>query len=158
MKNFVNEGKTINYTNGGSAIVSGQVIPVTGVGCLVATKAIANGETQPALCEGVVTVAKAAGTYSQGAKLYWVAADSNVSTSPGSGGANVLLGVAWETSSGTTIKAKLTFGGKGAQAAVVAALAQTISGSYQQAEVQAISTKVDAILTALKNAGLMASA
>lgn len=32
----------------------------------------------------------------------------------------------------------------------LAALAQTISGSYSQAEVQAISTKVDAIIAALK--------
>ena len=48
--------------------------------------------------------------------------------------------------------------GNAGQAAVVAALAQTISGTYSQSEVQAISTKVDAILTALKNAGLMATA
>lgn len=43
------------------------------------------------------------------------------------------------------------------RAAVVAALGQTISGTYSQSEVQAISTKVDAILTALKAVGLMAS-
>ena len=41
------------------------------------------------------------------------------------------------------------------QAAVVAALAQTVSASYVQAEVQAISTKVDAVIAALKAAGLM---
>jgi predicted RecA/RadA family phage recombinase len=44
------------------------------------------------------------------------------------------------------------------QAAVVAALAQDISASPTESEVQAISTKVDAILTALKAAGLMANA
>ncbi len=43
-------------------------------------------------------------------------------------------------------------------AANVAALAQTIGGTYSQTQVQAISTAVDAILTALKNAGLMFSA
>ena len=44
------------------------------------------------------------------------------------------------------------------KAGVVAALAQDISSTYVEAEVQAISTKVDAILTALKAANLMASA
>jgi hypothetical protein len=39
----------------------------------------------------------------------------------------------------------------------VASLSQTISGTYTQAEVQAISTKVDAILTALRNAGIIST-
>lgn len=42
------------------------------------------------------------------------------------------------------------------ESVAVAKLNQTISGSYTQAEVQAISTKVDAIIQALKDAGLMA--
>lgn len=45
----------------------------------------------------------------------------------------------------------------GRQATTIAALAQTISGSYSQAEVQAISTKVDAVIAALKTAKLMAT-
>jgi pyruvoyl-dependent arginine decarboxylase (PvlArgDC) len=44
------------------------------------------------------------------------------------------------------------------RAAVVAALAQDISTTYVEAEVQAISTKLDAVIAALKTAGLMASA
>lgn len=43
------------------------------------------------------------------------------------------------------------------QAATVAPLAQDISAAYVEAEVQAISTKVDAIIAALKAAGLMAT-
>ena len=43
------------------------------------------------------------------------------------------------------------------QATTVAPLAQTISGTYDDAEVQAISNKVDAIIAALKAAGLMAT-
>jgi hypothetical protein len=39
--------------------------------------------------------------------------------------------------------------------AAVADLNQTISGSYVQAEVQAISDKVDALLAALRTAGLL---
>lgn len=43
------------------------------------------------------------------------------------------------------------------QSAAVAALSLTVSASFVQAEVQSIATKVDAILTALKNAGIMAT-
>lgn len=43
------------------------------------------------------------------------------------------------------------------QAATVANLGQTISGTYTQSEVQAISTKVDALLAALRTAGVVAS-
>lgn len=44
-----------------------------------------------------------------------------------------------------------------AQAAAVADLNQDISASYVEAEVQAISDKVDALLAALRTAGLLAS-
>jgi len=39
--------------------------------------------------------------------------------------------------------------------AAVADLDQTISGSYAQAEVQALSDKVDALLAAMRTAGLL---
>lgn len=43
-----------------------------------------------------------------------------------------------------------------AQQAAIADLAQDISATYVEAEVQAISDKVDAILAALRNAGMIA--
>ena len=43
------------------------------------------------------------------------------------------------------------------QAATVSPLAQNVSATYDEAEVQAISDKVDAIIAALKTAGLMAT-
>ena len=43
------------------------------------------------------------------------------------------------------------------QAAAVADLDQDISASYTEAEVQAISDKVDALLAALRTAGVLAS-
>lgn len=42
------------------------------------------------------------------------------------------------------------------QQAAIADLAQDISATYVEAEVQAISTKVDAILAALRSAGMVA--
>lgn len=44
-----------------------------------------------------------------------------------------------------------------AQESAIADLNQTISGTYQQSEVQAISDKVDAILAALRSIGLIAT-
>lgn len=44
---------------------------------------------------------------------------------------------------------------EGKQAAAVADLNQTISGTYTQAEVQALSDKVDELLAALRAAGLI---
>lgn len=43
------------------------------------------------------------------------------------------------------------------QAAAVGDLGQTISGTYNQAEVQAISDKVDELLGALRTAGIIAT-
>lgn len=43
------------------------------------------------------------------------------------------------------------------KAAAVADLNQTISGTYAQAEVQAISDKVDALLASLRTAGVLGS-
>ena len=58
----------------------------------------------------------------------------------------------------TDLKAQIdTKVGSLSQAAAVAPLAQDISAAYVEAEVQAISTKVDAIIAALKAAGLMAT-
>lgn len=46
---------------------------------------------------------------------------------------------------------------KGFQATAVADANQTISGSYTQSEVQALSDKVDELLGALRTAGLIAT-
>ena len=53
----------------------------------------------------------------------------------------------------TNINGKLT----ATQGAAVTDLGQTISVAYDQAEVQAISTKVDALLASLRAAGIIAT-
>lgn len=53
--------------------------------------------------------------------------------------------------------AKDVLGDVPAQQAAIADLNQTISGTYSQSEVQAISDKVDAILAALRTIGLIAT-
>jgi len=69
-------------------------------------------------------------------------------------GADVVL-INDSAASNAAKKATLTNLAKGFQAAAVADLNQTISGSYTQSEVQAISDKVDALLAALRAANLL---
>jgi len=55
-----------------------------------------------------------------------------------------------------SLDCRLVFNGTSwIQAGPVASLSQTISGTYTQSEVQAISTKVDAILAALRSVGVL---
>lgn len=68
-----------------------------------------------------------------------------------------LVVVADSAASNATKKSTLANLAKGMQAAAVADLNQTISGSYSQSEVQAISDKVDALLAALRAANLLAT-
>jgi len=57
-RNYINEGKTINFTNGtGSAIASGNVVPVGNQLC-IALVDIAIGATGVLAAEGVFTVSK----------------------------------------------------------------------------------------------------
>lgn len=85
MKNFIKPGKIISYTNGGSAINSGDVVVISGVGVGIATGDIANGAEGELLMEGIVSVTKNAGSpISFGVPLFWDAGSGYVTTTPGS--------------------------------------------------------------------------
>lgn len=127
---------------------------------------VASGRLGNLAVEGVVQFPKATGSSTAinvGAHVYYKASDGTASKTASDG---LPLGVAVPAALGdpttaagdsdSTVRVKL-FETAPLRAAVVAALGQTISGTYSQSEVQAISTKVDAILSALKTAGLMAS-
>lgn len=88
-KNFIQEGKVLDYT-AAADIASGQFVLVGAIGA-VALAAIANGATGPVQVEGVFSVPKASGAVTQGAKLYWDAGNS-VLTTTSSG--NTIVGVA----------------------------------------------------------------
>lgn len=80
MKNFVRKGQVLNYKNTtGSAILSGALV-ICGSLAGVAVTDIPNGEIGAVNLTGVYTLPKATGAISQGVKLYWVVADSNVTT------------------------------------------------------------------------------
>jgi len=84
MQNYIQDGKTIDYTNGGSAISSGDVV-VVGKIIGVAVGDIANGETGVLAIEGVFDLPKVdAAVIAQGKNVIWDASagafDDNAAT------------------------------------------------------------------------------
>lgn len=82
--NYVQPGKTMRITNGGTALVTGQV-KVVGKILTVALEAIANGAAGNVATEGVFTVPKVSGAViAQGENLTWDASaaafDDNAAT------------------------------------------------------------------------------
>jgi predicted RecA/RadA family phage recombinase len=147
MKNFVQEGKTISFTAAGD-LLSGAVVifgAILGIVC----GDVLTGAVGEAAISGVFKVTKAGSqAWTAGQRIYYDISDGVFTTTqstdtPFAGIATEAVGSGSDETTG--------------QAVNVAALAQDISASPTEAEVQAISTKVDAILTSLKNAKIMAS-
>ena len=76
--NYVQEGKTLNYT-AGADITSGQFVLIGTIGGVAKTD-IANGKTGAVHVCGVFSIPKATGAVTQGAKLYWDESESEVTT------------------------------------------------------------------------------
>lgn len=87
--NYVQEGKTLNYT-AGADITSGQFVLIGTIGGVAKTD-IANGKTGAVHISGVFSIPKATGAVTQGAKLYWDESESEVTTTATD---NTLIGVA----------------------------------------------------------------
>jgi predicted RecA/RadA family phage recombinase len=93
MINKVQEGKKLDFVNTtGAAIKSGDLV-IFGALAAVAITDIAAGDTGAVDLQGVYRLPKAAGAITQGAKLYWVTADKNLSTVAAG---NTLVGAAAE--------------------------------------------------------------
>jgi predicted RecA/RadA family phage recombinase len=88
--NFIQEGKALNYTPSGADVSSGDLV-VIGTIAGIAKTDIADGKTGAVHVSGVFSVAKATGAITQGAKLYWSSANSNLTTTASG---NTLVGVA----------------------------------------------------------------
>lgn len=157
MQNFVQTGDVINYTVSGSAVAAGDVVvigrlvgvAVSGgaVGAMIAVK----------LC-GVFALAKNTGfTIAQGDKLYWNTSSKYITKTA----TDVPLGTAFAAAASGDTLAVVSLYENGSQfptAANVAAIT-TANGSdlaTTQALANATKTTVNAIITALQGAGLMA--
>lgn len=106
MKNHISEGKTLTIT-AGATIASGDLV-LAGVQPGIAVNNAASGDPLVLHTEGVFTLAKASGAINPGAKVYWVAADKNVTTTASG---NTLIGLCWASaavaSDATTVPVKL---------------------------------------------------
>lgn len=157
-QNYRHEGCQLLLTNSsGSAIASGDPIFVGGIKG-VALADIANGATGPVRTEGVFTLAKKASlAISEGDILFWDVTPGEITKTAADG---VFIGYAEAAagSSDTTVEVLLTQGG-GVSANVAAiSTADGSDAATTQALANATKTKVNAILTALQNAGIMLSA
>ena len=114
MKNFVQEGHRITYTNGGSTTISSGTVLAIGQFLAVACNDIAAGATGECATRGVYTCPKVSGAViAQGESLTWDesadAFDDNAAT-PATGDITGAAAVAWEAKGAgtTTIKVLLT--------------------------------------------------
>ena len=101
--NYVQEGKILNHTASGADIKSGDLI-VMGAIAGIAKTDIADGKTGAVHIEGVYSVPKASGAVTQGAKLYWNNANSNLTTTASG---NVIVGIAAEPSASGDANVKI---------------------------------------------------
>jgi predicted RecA/RadA family phage recombinase len=97
--NQVARGDVIDWTNGGSAVVSGQVVAIGNI-LGVAQVDIAGGATGAVAIRGVFTVPKvSAAVIAQGEKLTWdvsAAAFDDSAATPATGDVTGAPAVAWE--------------------------------------------------------------
>lgn len=153
----VADGKHLDYTPSAD-VAAGTIVAINQI--LGVTKLDIPANQLGALHTfHVVRVPKATGAGTDiafGVNLFWDS-DPGVATKTAADGKHMGVCVNPASTTDAYVEVLLRPASVGT-AANVAALGQTTSGTYQQAEVQAIATKVDAILTALKNAGLMLTA
>lgn len=161
---YVQPGGKIVYSNSGSAISSGDVVVIgNDIGVAEDDIAATTGSGTVNL-EGVYELAKVSGTaFSQGDDLYWDSSQEEL-TKTASG--NTYIGRCHEDAESSAVLANVKLKGTnlGAQAAHVADLAVTdlsTSDTYTDAALNSrfaeVETTVNGIISALEDAGLMAT-
>jgi predicted RecA/RadA family phage recombinase len=101
-KNYVQDGRTLNYTAGAN-IKSGDFVLIGALGAIAKTD-IANGKTGSVHICGVFSVPKASGAITQGAKLYWSATNNNLTTTASG---NTFVGLAAEAAASGDASVKI---------------------------------------------------
>jgi predicted RecA/RadA family phage recombinase len=108
MKTFIHEGKTVPFTAPAGGVVSGTGVLIGSLFVIPEVSA-AEGEEFNGLAVGVVTHAKtSAQAWTEGAKIYWDAGNS-VMTTTSSG--NTLVGVAAKAASNPSATGRVRLDG-----------------------------------------------
>lgn len=156
MKNYICEGERIETVAPTGGITSGDLFLI-GSKVAVSQDTAAEGVAIVGYLSGVFSIPKAVGAITIGQPLYFVSANSNVSTTAAGG---VLAGYAYVAalSADTEVQMLLVDNVQGGQAATVDAIstANATDLATAQALANQLKTTVNAILVALKAAGLMA--
>jgi predicted RecA/RadA family phage recombinase len=180
MKNFLQDGKVIEWLNETGATVASGDVAVMGTVAGVAVHDIEDDVSGSVRIEGVFTLPKkAALAIAIGARVYWDADPGEVTTVVADG---VPLGICTLAAAAddATVEVKLDpTGDQAPQAAVIAAIGASANltaieavfadlaaarvavntlKTETEARLDAIEAKVDALIAALKLAGLMANA
>lgn len=156
MKNFIEKGKTINLLVPNGGYVSGEAVLV-GDKLVICVTGGAEGETIAAMTCGVFKLNKAGVAIAQGEKLYYDETNAVVTNVvPG----NVFIGYAHAAAliGGATVDVNLANGVTSVEVVENIAAEATADGSdagTTQALANALKVKVNAILAALKAAGVM---
>ena len=106
MKNFVQDGKVLNY-KATDTVKSGNVVIVGKMVGVAITDGEA-GDTIAVAIEGVYKLPKASGALTQGAAAYVIAADGTIT---GTATSNTFAGYVWEAAAAgdATVAVKLSF-------------------------------------------------
>lgn len=159
MKNYLHEGQILKFTAGANYSSGDPVVLGAMVGIVLAD--VLSGAVGQALVKKVVSVSKvSAQAWAMGQRVYWDASLALFTTLQDAD--TVYAGVAAAAASNPSGTGELLLAGVGApQAAVVAAVATADADAvYGQPEADLINelkAQVNALLVAMKNAGLMAS-
>jgi len=156
-QNYIQDGDILEIVNGSTAITSGSPVVVGSVVGIALGDIAANGEGRVQVC-GVFEVGKTASlAISQGDKVYFNTSTKLVTKTA----TDVFMGFAFKsaTAEASTVQVSLAEGGSVAGKAATVAAVSTANGSdaaTTQALANQLKTTVNAILTELKAAGLMA--
>jgi predicted RecA/RadA family phage recombinase len=107
MKNFIEDGKVLNYKVTGADVKSGDVVIIGKMVGVAVTDGVV-GDTIAVAIDGVYSLPKASGALTQGASAYVVAADGTIT---GTATNNTFAGYVWKAaaSGDTTVEVKLSF-------------------------------------------------
>jgi predicted RecA/RadA family phage recombinase len=154
-KSFRSPGKVMDFVTGADQL-SGDVVAIGG-GFGVLSNDTKSGLVGSLALEGVFKLPKATGAWVQGDQIFW---DGSAKKCTKTKTGNTQIGLAWQAQGSADALGEVLLSDQSDyKAAVIAAIATADGSDAASTQALANSTKVtvNAILVALKNAGLMVS-
>lgn len=148
MKNYVQDGDVITYTNAGAAIASGDTVVIGALIGIAQTDIAASTGVGTVCVEGVFEVAKTTSlAISQGDRIYWNTSTKKVTKTT----SDVYMGVAFEAAGSSDTTCLVSLNENGAEftvATTVAALTDNTGGATANGTLAVIASGTPATLAA----------